>query len=177
MTNDKIKKIDSLLYTHRIALLSKAAWKTAEKEWADWITDYNISINEHLILMTIQSLGKTTISDVSRFGIMHVSTVYNFAKNLEKKELIKLEKDPSDKRNTYLYITDKGLELIDEILSLYEIETNLIYNAAESYKEELYSYPSYNDLTYLVGKIHGKPFLDSIEKSHNQIRKHLLDKK
>ena len=41
---------EALLFSQRIAQLSKALWKTVEKDWQQWIKPYDLNINEHHIL-------------------------------------------------------------------------------------------------------------------------------
>ncbi|MER2258795.1 MAG: transcriptional regulator Hpr, partial [Priestia megaterium] len=40
---------EALLFSQRIAQLSKALWKTVEKDWQQWIKPYDLNINEHHI--------------------------------------------------------------------------------------------------------------------------------
>lgn len=83
-------------------------------------------MNEHLILLTLYAFGRATISDISKYGVMHVSTAYNFAKRLEQQALLNMEKDHNDKRNTYITLTDKGKALVDEIFEQYDETQNKI---------------------------------------------------
>lgn len=72
---------EAMLYSQRIAQLSKALWKAVEKDWQAWIKPYDLNINEHHILWISYHLQGATISDIAKFGVMHVSTAFNFSKN------------------------------------------------------------------------------------------------
>lgn len=72
---------EAMLYSQRIAQLSKALWKAVEKDWQTWIKPYDLNINEHHILWISYHLQGATISDIAKFGVMHVSTAFNFSKN------------------------------------------------------------------------------------------------
>ena len=77
---------ESMIFSQRMAQLSKALWKSIEKDWQAWIKPFNLNINEHHILWIAYHLNGATISDVANFGVMHVSTAYNFSKSVLKKE-------------------------------------------------------------------------------------------
>ena len=100
MTNER-DMIEKMLFTHKVSQLSKALWKTIEKDWQQWIKPFDLNINEHHILIIIRSLDEATISEVSKYGVMHVSTVFNFAKNLEKRGYLTMPKSQHDKN--YLF--------------------------------------------------------------------------
>jgi MarR family protease production transcriptional regulator HPr len=167
--------IEKLLYTHRISQLSKALWKTIEKDWQNWIKPYDLNINEHHILIIIRNLEKATISQVSQYGVMHVSTVFNFAKNLEKRGYLTMPKSEYDKRNTYLELTQKGKDVLYETYTAYSGIDNRIYDAAEEYKDSMFTLPHFNDITFMVGQIYGKDFIEQLNTSHDELMKILLD--
>ncbi|WP_241955419.1 hypothetical protein [Staphylococcus chromogenes] len=60
----KQKQIESILFTHKAAMLSKVIWKNAERDWQNWLRKSGITMNEHLILMTIYAFDRVTISDI-----------------------------------------------------------------------------------------------------------------
>lgn len=167
--------IEMMLYTHRISQLSKALWKTIEKDWQNWIKPYGLNINEHHILIIIRNLEYATISQVSQYGVMHVSTVFNFAKKLESQGLLRMPKSEYDKRNTYLELTDKGKELLKETYEGYMDMDNRIADASQDYKNLIMTLPHFTDLTYLVSKIYGKDFINQLDKSHDDMMNILLD--
>src|SRR5918995_5520835 len=102
---------EAMLFTQRIAQLSKALWKAVEKDWQQWIKPYNLNINEHHILWISYHLRGASISDVAKFGVMHVSTAFNFSKKLEERGLLRFSKKENDKRNTYIQLTPEGEEI------------------------------------------------------------------
>ncbi|ARJ50099.1 HTH-type transcriptional regulator Hpr [Staphylococcus lutrae] len=173
--NTKRAQIEGMLYTHKIAMLSKVIWKNAESDWQGWLKRSDITMNEHLILLTLYAFERATISDISKYGVMHVSTAFNFAKRLEQQELLKLEKDKHDKRNTYITLTDKGKQLVLEIFDHYEESNNNIYNASKEFQREMFHLPSFSDAHYLVSKLQGKDFINDVNSCQESLRKNLLD--
>lgn len=83
---------EALLFSQRIAQLSKALWKTVEKDWQQWIKPYDLNINEHHILWISYHLNGASISEIAKFGVMHVSTAFNFSKKLEERGLLEFSK-------------------------------------------------------------------------------------
>ena len=39
-----------MIFSQRVAQMSKALWKAVEKDWQQWIKPYDLNINEHHIL-------------------------------------------------------------------------------------------------------------------------------
>src|SRR3954447_25838834 len=112
MTEKQYSMKEAMLFSQRVAQLSKALWKSIEKDWQQWIKPFDLNINEHHILWISYHLKGASISDVARFGVMHVSTAFNFSKKLEERGYLKFSKRDDDKRNTYIELTDSGSELI-----------------------------------------------------------------
>ncbi|WP_165983711.1 HTH-type transcriptional regulator Hpr [Macrococcus bovicus] len=167
--------IEQMLFTHHVSQLSKALWKTVEKDWQSWIKPYDLNINEHHILVIIRNLEKATISQVSQYGVMHVSTVFNFAKNLEKRGYLRMPKSESDKRNTYLELTEKGKELLYETYKNYENTDDRLHDAALEYQKVMLTMPAFSDLKYIVSQVYGRDFIEQLDKSHHDLLEILLD--
>ncbi|MGR5912829.1 HTH-type transcriptional regulator Hpr [Bacillus cereus] len=76
-----------MIFSQRIAQLSKALWKCVEKDWQQWIKPYDLNINEHHILTIAYHLKGASISEIAKFGVMHVSTAFNFSKKARRTRL------------------------------------------------------------------------------------------
>ena len=50
MQNKNYSMKEAMIFSQRIAQLSKALWKAVEKDWQQWIKPYDLNINEHHIL-------------------------------------------------------------------------------------------------------------------------------
>lgn len=83
---------ESIVFSHKMALLSKALWKSVEKDWQAWIKPFHLNLNEHHILWIAYQLNGATISDIASHGVMHVSTAFNFSKKLEARGLLSFSK-------------------------------------------------------------------------------------
>nr|WP_275899622.1 HTH-type transcriptional regulator Hpr [Bacillus piscicola] len=155
----------SMLFSLKMAQLTKAMWKSIEKDWQEWIKPYGLNINEHQILWIAFHKQGASISDVAKFGVMHVSTAFNFSKKLEERGLLSFSKKANDKRNTYIELTEKGDELFIETLKVYKQDTYSIYNSALPMKEVYGKFPDFMEVTAIIRHIYGEEFMEMFEKS------------
>ncbi|PKG25449.1 HTH-type transcriptional regulator Hpr [Niallia nealsonii] len=168
--NDKQYSMkESLLFTQRIGQLSKALWKSIEKDWQSWIKPYDLNINEHHILWIAYQLNGASISDVANFGVMHVSTAFNFSKKLEERGLLKFSKKENDKRNTYIYLTEKGESMFLNIMSEYNPNNSAAFSAALPIKELYGKFPEMIEMMTIVKHIYGDNFMEIFESSFTNI--------
>src|SRR3954453_16687028 len=145
---------EAMIFSQRIAQLSKALWKAVEKDWQQWIKPYDLNINEHHILLIAYQLNGSSISDVAKFGVMHVSTAFNFSKKLEERGLLRFSKKENDKRNTYIELTDKGVELLLELVKVFDPSNNSVYLGAQPLKELYGKFPDMMEMMAIVKNIY-----------------------
>ncbi len=167
---------EAMLFTQRVAQLSKALWKAIEKDWQQWIKPYNLNINEHHILWIAYHLKGASISDVAKFGVMHVSTAFNFSKKLEERGLLRFSKKENDKRNTYIELTDKGVELLLELVKVFDPSNNSVYLGAQPLKELYGKFPDMMEMMAIVKNIYGDDFMNIFEKSFANLEHEFTDK-
>ena len=129
---------EAMIFTQRIGQLSKALWKAVEKDWQQWIKPYDLNINEHHILWIAYHLNGSSISDVAKFGVMHVSTAFNFSKKLEERGLLTFSKKENDKRNTYIEITPEGEKIILSLIESFEPSKNAAFTGALPIREYIW---------------------------------------
>ena len=72
MSEERYSLKDAMIYSQRIAQLSKALWKAVEKDWQQWIKPYDLNINEHHILWIAYHLQGATISDIAKFVVLSI---------------------------------------------------------------------------------------------------------
>ncbi|MFC4738262.1 HTH-type transcriptional regulator Hpr [Bacillus daqingensis] len=155
----------SIMFSHKIAQLSKALWKSIEKDWQAWIKPFDLNINEHHILWIAYHLEGASISDIAKFGVMHVSTAFNFSKKLEERGLLTFSKRANDKRNTYVYLTEKGEELLKETFESYNPDTYSVYTGSLPIKQLYGKFPEFSELISIVKHVYGPDFIQIFEKS------------
>lgn len=166
---DKISKREAIFYSHKMAQLSKALWKAIEKDWQEWIKPFQLNINEHHILWIAYHLKGASISEISKYGVMHVSTAFNFSKKLEKRGLLQFSKRENDKRNTYIELTEEGVELLEATLNEYNPEDNSVLKGVLPLTEMYGKLPEFLDLSALIKEIYGDEYMDILERSLENI--------
>lgn len=158
---------EAMLYNQRIAHLSKALWKAVEKDWQSWIKPFDLNINEHHVLSIASRLQGASISDIAKFGVMHVSTAFNFSKNLEERGLLSFSKRDDDKRNTYVEITKKGEDLLKEIDQNFVKNKHAVLEASQPLKDMYGQFPQFLDLLAVIRNVYGNDFMEIFEKTFN----------
>ncbi|OCA84348.1 transcriptional regulator Hpr [Bacillus sp. FJAT-27225] len=160
---------EAMLFSQRISQLSKALWKSVEKDWQNWIKPYDLNINEHHILWIAYHLNGASISDVAKFGVMHVSTAFNFSKKLEERGLLQFSKKENDKRNTYIQLTKEGEALLLDLMESYEPSTNSVFSGALPLRDLYGKFPDIIEMMAIVRNIYGDDFMEIFEKSFHNI--------
>ena len=156
---------EAMLYSQRIAQLSKALWKAVEKDWQQWLKPYELNINEHHILWISYHLKGASISDVAKFGVMHVSTAFNFSKKLEERGLLSFSKREDDKRNTYIELTEKGEQLLINMIEHYHDSPHSVIEGSLPLKDLYGRFPEFMEVMAVIRNIYGEDFMEIFEHS------------
>lgn len=160
---------EAMMFSQRIGQLSKALWKAVEKDWQLWIKPYDLNINEHHILWIAYHLKGASISDVAKFGVMHVSTAFNFSKKLEERGLLSFSKRDTDKRNTYVELTDTGAKLMQEMIEKYHDTPHTVIDGSLPLRELYGKFPEFMDVMAVIRNIYGNDFMEIFEASFKNI--------
>lgn len=160
---------EALLFSQRMAQLSKALWKSIEKDWQQWIKPYDLNINEHHILWIAYQLNGASISEIAKFGVMHVSTAFNFSKKLEERGYLEFSKKLNDKRNTYIQLTPKGEEVFLKILESYDPSRNAVLKGAQPLHQLYGKFPEIVEMMSIIRHIYGDDFMEIFERSFSNI--------
>jgi MarR family protease production transcriptional regulator HPr len=160
---------EAMIFSQRMAQLSKALWKAVEKDWQNWIKAYDLNINEHHILSIAYHLNGTSISDVAKFGVMHVSTAFNFSKKLEERGLLSFSKKENDKRNTYIQITPAGEQIILSLMETYDPNSNSVFSGSLPLRDLYGKFPDLIELMTIIRNIYGEDFMEIFERSFANI--------
>jgi MarR family transcriptional regulator, protease production regulatory protein HPr len=175
MTEKHYSMKEAMLFSQRIAQLSKALWKSIEKDWQQWIKPFDLNINEHHILWIAYHLNGASISDVAKFGVMHVSTAFNFSKKLEERGLLKFSKKESDKRNTYIQLTAEGEDILLRLMETYEPKGNAVFSGALPLRELYGKFPDIIEMMAIVRNIYGDDFMEIFERSFQNIESEFVE--
>lgn len=170
MEKDKLYNLtEAMVFSHKFAQISKALWKSVEKDWQNWIKDYGLNINEHHILWIAHHLDGASISDIAKFGVMHVSTAFNFSKKLEEQGYLSFSKRENDKRNTYIQLTAKGEELLLKTMQTYDPSSFGVFSAAQPIKELFGKFPEFPEIMCIIKNLYGDDFMTIFNKLDEKI--------
>ncbi|MDQ0162325.1 HTH-type transcriptional regulator Hpr [Aeribacillus alveayuensis] len=166
---------DALLFSQRVGQLSKALWKSIEKDWQQWIKPYDLNINEHHILWIAYHLKGASISEIAKFGVMHVSTAFNFSKKLEERGFLTFSKKENDKRNTYIQLTPEGEKLLLKLLEDYDPTRNAVFKGALPLQNLYGKFPELIEMMTIIRNIYGDDFMEIFERSFNNIDQNFIE--
>ncbi|MDP4163615.1 MAG: HTH-type transcriptional regulator Hpr [Bacillota bacterium] len=176
MSDKQYSMKEAMLFSQRIAQLSKALWKSIEKDWQQWIKPYDLNINEHHILWIAYSLNGASISDVAKFGVMHVSTAFNFSKKLEERGLLEFSKKENDKRNTYICLTPQGEHILHNLIESYNPDNNAVFAGALPLRDLYGKFPDIIEMMAIVRNIYGDDFMEIFEHSFHNLESEFVEK-
>ncbi|MBD7985869.1 HTH-type transcriptional regulator Hpr [Sporosarcina sp. Sa2YVA2] len=171
MTEEKFSHKEAMIYSQRLAQMSKALWKAVEKDWQQWIKPYDLNINEHHILWIAYHLKGATISDVAKFGVMHVSTAFNFSKKLEERGYLNFFKKEDDRRNTYVSVTEEGQLLLEDMNENYYDSSHGILEGSLPIKGIYGKFPEFLEVMSVIRNIYGEDFMEIFERGFQSIDK------
>ncbi len=170
MSEQKYSPKEAMIFSQRVAQMSKALWKAVEKDWQQWIKPYDLNINEHHILWISYHLQGATISDIAKFGVMHVSTAFNFSKKLEEREYLRFYKKDDDRRNTYVEVTEAGEKLLLEMNMNYYDSKHDILEGSLPIKDLYGKFPEFLEVMSVVRNIYGEDFMEIFERGFEKIK-------
>ncbi|WP_438312551.1 HTH-type transcriptional regulator Hpr [Sporosarcina sp. FA9] len=163
MIDEKYPLKEAMIFTQRVAQMSKALWKAVEKDWQQWIKPYDLNINEHHILWISFHLKGATISEIAKYGVMHVSTAFNFSKKLEQRGYLEFYKKDDDRRNTYVSVTEIGQNLLLEMNNSYYNTEHGILKGSLPIKELYGKFPEFLEVMSVIRNIYGEEFMEIFE--------------
>ena len=169
MSEQKFSPKDAMIFSQRVAQMSKALWKAVEKDWQHWIKPYDLNINEHHILWISYHLQAATISDIAKFGVMHVSTAFNFSKKLEQRGYLVFYKKDDDRRNTYVSVTAEGEKLLLEMNDNYFNSDRDILEGSLPIKDLYGKFPEFLEVMSVIRNIYGEDFMEIFEQGFKNL--------
>lgn len=78
----------------------------------------------------------SVVEIANEIGYTHPSTI-SLLRELEKQKLIRSKKDKIDERKRLILLTDKGLELIEEMQPVWEVIRNALHQIADNQNQLL----------------------------------------
>jgi len=94
--------------------LSRIQIKVRSKE-SLYFESHGLTMHQFGILEILFHRGKQSVGTVTKLMLSSAGNITVVIKNLEKKGFLEIEKNPNDKREKILSITDSGSKLISKI--------------------------------------------------------------
>lgn len=100
---------------------------------------YNVTFSDMSFLLKLDENGKMTQRELADSKNLNTATITRALDRLEKKGFVKRENDSNDKRKKNIFLTQKGKEIVSEILIKHETFKNEIFKdfSSEEYLELL----------------------------------------
>lgn len=151
--------------THKLLNYMRGTYKVLENEWQKNAKEIGLTQAEQHVMWIVFTENEATITRISEVGLWDVSTVMQVLKRLKNKGFVIIEKKNSDRRISYVRLTEEGLTKI-EASSKYSYSVGEYIDEYRSrskehaqFLEELYEFQlEFNK------HFHGSDFVNWIEK-------------
>jgi MarR family protease production transcriptional regulator HPr len=136
-----------------------------------------LNINEHHILWISHHLKDATISDIAKFGVMHVSTAFNFSKKLEERGYLQFYKKEDDRRNTYVAVSEEGVQLLNTMNQSYYDTKHDVLEGSFPIKDLYGKFPEFLEVMSVIRNIYGEDFMEIFERGFENIKDSFTDER
>ncbi|MFE0344806.1 MarR family winged helix-turn-helix transcriptional regulator [Priestia megaterium] len=109
------------------------------------ISTYSLNTSEFAVLDLLYHKGKQTIHQICQNVLMASGSMTYIIDKLEKKELVKREHCPEDRRATYIMITHKGSQFMNDTFPKYQKVIEDLFGALDEEEKKA--------IIRIVGKI------------------------
>lgn len=158
-TNEELMKDNELFQKQQnIFQIAKAFWFSVEQDWHQQLKDFDLTINEYMILAVLSEENHLTISEIAAQGFMHISTAMNLCRRMAQKDLLFLEKNEHDKRITVVELKDKGQSLVEQVHQDLDFSDGAIEKSTKKIEQLVGIQPTFNDLRSVICNVYGKKF-------------------
>jgi DNA-binding MarR family transcriptional regulator len=99
----------------------------------DVLAQYGVTLHQFHLLFHIKSDGKVKVTELSDKMLVSMPTASRMINTLCELKLVSKKKDASDRRSTYLELTGKGEEILEQI---HKQQMEMIARAIASVSEE-----------------------------------------
>ena len=107
------------------------ATNTVTEKMHRHLLDYKLSMSQFGVLEALYHLGPLCQKDIGDKILKTSGNITLVIDNLEKRKLVKREKDPDDRRRMTVRLTEQGHELIEKIFPDHLRTANKIFSVLE----------------------------------------------
>jgi MarR family 2-MHQ and catechol resistance regulon transcriptional repressor len=109
------------------------------------LLDYKLSISQFGVIEALYHIGPLCQKDIGDKILKTSGNITLVIDNLEKRKLVKREKDPDDRRRMTVRFTESGHELIDKIFPIHSKIAHNVFSVLEPEEQ--------NSLSLLLKKL------------------------
>lgn len=129
MIDEKIKRLGFLLGNTSRFFKASVNAAFAEK-------GYNITIEQFSLIMFLWHKDGVNQQELADHSLKEKTTVLRLIDNLENSGYIQRRKDPNDRRNNLVFLTDSGRTLRDALIATVEINSDKVFNGFNAEEKE-----------------------------------------
>lgn len=162
----KNKKEDEILHT--LLNLIRGLYKAIDEDWRKAAAKSGLTVSQQHLLWILKFEDGCTLSEISEYGLWHLSTVMDLVERMEKAGLIHKEVDSTDARTKRVFITEKGKEVLKSTtINLKDYKfLDVVYNESNKHLLNERITMLYN----LNRAFHGEKFVKFVEQSSTTIK-------
>lgn len=162
---NQAEKIASL---HMLINLFRGLYKSIDDDIRRVAARYGLTPAQQHLLWVLSFNNGSTLTEISKLGQWHVSTVMNMVERMEKMELLYKIVDENDARVKRIFLTARGEELrkrTEDNVSSFRIAKMLAEMDMNEFSEEV------KPLIQLVRRLEGDKFVQFVEDSTRSLIK------
>ena len=111
-------KYDSLKLGNQLCFPLYAAAKEITRKYKPYLDKLDLTYTQYICMMVMWEHQSLNVKQVGEYLYLDSGTLTPLLKKLEEKGYIERKKKDSDERNLIITVTDKGLDLRDQALSV-----------------------------------------------------------
>ncbi|MBO8137339.1 MAG: winged helix DNA-binding protein [Desulfotomaculum sp.] len=92
--------------------LIRGLYKAIDEDWRKCASKSGLTVSQQHMLYILFFENGSTLSEISKYGLWHLSTVVDLVERMERSGLVRKEIDSNDARTKRVYITEKGIEKV-----------------------------------------------------------------
>ncbi|MBM7855413.1 DNA-binding MarR family transcriptional regulator [Desulfohalotomaculum tongense] len=163
-------EINKTCLLHEILNLTRGLYKAIDEDWRKCAAKSGLTVSQQHLLWILYFENGSTLSQISEYGIWHLSTVIDLVERMERFGMVRKETDVKDARTKRVYITDKGKKMLK--ISWNNKDNFKFIDALNLGNKELVQ--QYFDTLYRLNRLfNGEKFVQYVQKSTKKLRNKL----
>lgn len=148
---------------HVMLNLIRGLYKAIDEDWRKAAAKSGLTVSQQHLLWIMNFKDGCTLSEISEYGLWHLSTVMDLVERMERAGLIHKEVDSKDARTKRVFISEKGKEVLKSTTMHIEDYKflDVVYNENNKHLLDERITMLYN----LNRAFHGEKFVNFIEQS------------